>query len=105
LDSGGFNQNDQIQLLQLDAMPPKRFPDHPFNSVSVNCPRKRSLACNNAKSGVFSAATSEENLEIFVPDIIAMDNMIKPVFAQQPVSYGKFASSDWLVRQRVLHGL
>ena len=84
-------------------MPPKRFPDHSFDTVSVNGPGKRSLACNDAESGVLSIVADVENLEVLVPDIVATENMVKPVFAQQPVRGGK--CRDWLIRQRVLHGL
>ena len=47
-------------------MPPKRFPDHSFDAVSVNGPGKRSLACNDAQSGVLSIVADVENLEVLV---------------------------------------
>jgi hypothetical protein len=69
-------------------MLPTYFPDQPFGAISIYSSGKRSFAGYDAESGVSSVVNYEENLEVLICNTIATDNMVEPVFAQQPVRRG-----------------
>lgn len=61
----------------------KGFSDNPLCPVSVDCFGKCSFAGNDAQPSLVLVILHEEYLEIFICNMLAMDDMAKTIFAQQ----------------------
>lgn len=93
--------HNHIKLALFDAVLAKRLPDDSFYAVSVNSPGKRFFSCHYSKPGVFLAVTHKKNLEVPIGNAFGTDDMVKTVFAQQPVRGAKLGRRT---KQRVWHG-
>ena len=100
--------HNHVKLALFDAVLAKRFPDDSFYAVPVTSSGKRFFAYHYSKPGVFLAVTHKKNLEVPIGNTFGTDDMVKTVFAQQPMRGGKLGRRakprGRYAKPRVWHG-
>lgn len=98
------HHHNDIQLLSLDAVLTKRFPNDPFDAIPVYRTGQDFLARYDSKPGIALVVADKKNLEVFIRDMLCLKRAIKTIFAQQSVRSGEFGRCDG-IKLRVWHGL